>query len=71
MRTAKDLGLDGNTQGAGRAQVYNAYASLKPVEPPEPPAPPEPPEPPGPPAPPAPPGDGCRTQIMRALGLAK
>jgi serine protease AprX len=74
MRTAKDLGLDGNTQGAGRAQVYNAYASLKPVEPPEPPGPPEPPEPPEspePPTPPAPPGDGCRTQIMRALGLAK
>ena len=69
MRTAKDLGLDGNTQGAGRAQVYNAYASLKPVEPPGPPEPPEPPEPPT--TPPTPPGDGCRTQIMRALGLAK
>jgi serine protease AprX len=71
-RTAKDLGLDGNTQGAGRAQVYNAYASLEPAEPP-PSEPPEPPEPPPsePPEPPTPPRDGCRTQIMRALGLAK
>jgi len=33
MRSAKDLGLADNTQGAGRAQVYNTYASLKPVEP--------------------------------------
>jgi serine protease AprX len=51
MRSAKDLGLDSNTQGSGRAQVYNAYASLKPADPgPEP-------------------GDGCLTQILRALGL--
>ena len=56
MRTAKDLGLDGNTQGAGRSQVYNAYASLQPVEPPEPPTPP---------------GDGCLIRIMRALRLVE
>ncbi len=62
MRSAKDLGLDGHTQGAGRAQVYNTYASLKPIGP-------EPPEPPTPPTPP--PGDGCLTQILRGLGLAK
>lgn len=76
MRTAKNLGLEGNTQGSGRAQVYNAYASLKPIGPPTPepptPEPPEPPEPPAPPTPPTPPsGDGCLTQILRALGLAK
>lgn len=81
-RTARNLGLDANTQGAGRAQVYSAYASLKPIEPlppeppepepPEPPEPPAPPEPPTPPTPPTPPpGDGCLTQILRALGLAK
>lgn len=75
MRSAKDLGLDGNIQGSGRAQVYNAYASLKPVEPPEPPTEPEPPEPPEPPIEPEPPtpppGGGCLTAILRALGLAK
>jgi subtilisin family serine protease len=64
IRSAKDLGMDGNSQGSGRVQVYNAYASLKPVEPPEPPEPPT--EPPTPP-----PGGGCLTAILRALGLAK
>jgi serine protease AprX len=61
MRSAKDLGLDENTQGAGRAQIYNAYASLKPVEPGPGPGPEPGPEP----------GDGCLTRVLRALGLAK
>jgi subtilisin family serine protease len=73
MRSAKDLGLNRNTQGAGRSQVYNAYASLKPAQPPtpEPPEPPPPTEPPEPPIEPPPPREGCLTRVMRALGLAK
>lgn len=70
MRSAKDLGLDGNAQGAGRAQVYRAYASLEPVTPgPEPGPEPEPePEPePGPTPEPV----GCLEALLRGLGLSK
>jgi len=38
MRTAKDLGLDANTQGTGRVDVFNAY--LDGATPPPPPPPP-------------------------------
>jgi hypothetical protein len=70
MRTAKNLGLDGNTQGAGRAQVYIAYASLKPVGPPPTPGPTPGPIP-GPEPGPGPEPEGCLKMILRALGLAK
>jgi subtilisin family serine protease len=70
MRTAKNLGLDGNTQGAGRAQVYIAYASLKPVVPPPTPGPTPGPIP-GPEPGPGPEPEGCLKMILRALGLAK
>ena len=50
-----DLGLDANTQGAGRV---DAYAALKGEEPP-----------PGPP-PPTPPS-GCLTQPLQLLGIRR
>ena len=57
MQTAKDLGFEANTQGAGRADVYQAY--LKAVPPPEEPEEPEQPTEPG----------GCWEAIKRALGI--
>jgi len=44
--TARNLGLDENTQGAGRAIVYAAYQRAIGTEPPPPPPPPPPEEPP-------------------------
>lgn len=56
MNTAKDLGLDANTQGKGRAQVFDAYQSALEQEPqPQPPAPPKPPT-------------GCLAVLQRWLG---
>ncbi|MEW5721312.1 MAG: S8 family peptidase, partial [Chloroflexota bacterium] len=46
MDTAKDLGLDANTQGKGRAEAFAAYQSALGQEPQPPPTPP-------------PPGPGC------------
>lgn len=57
MNTAKDLGLDANTQGKGRAQVFNAYQSALEQEPQ-----------PQPPAPPPPPPTGCLAVLRRWLG---
>jgi serine protease AprX len=57
MQTAKDLGFDANTQGAGRADVYQAY--LQAVTPPEEPEEPEEPTEP----------EGCWQAIKRALGM--
>lgn len=57
MNTAKDLGLDANTQGKGRAQVFAAYQSALGQAPqPQPPAP-------------TPPGTGCLSVLQRWLGL--
>jgi serine protease AprX len=55
MRTARNIGYEANAQGAGRADVYQAYLG-------EPSPPPEPPEPP------QPPGEGCMTTLLRLLG---
>ena len=55
MRTARNIGYEANAQGAGRADVYQAYLG-------EPSPTPEPPEPP------QPPGDGCMTTVLRLLG---
>jgi len=58
MNTAKDLGLDANTQGKGRAQVFVAYQSALGQEPQ-----------PQPPAPPTPPGTGCLATLQRWFGM--
>jgi serine protease AprX len=63
MQTAEDLGFEANTQGAGRADVHQAYLQAI-TPPPEPPQPPEPPEPEPPPEP-----EGCWQAIKRALGM--
>jgi serine protease AprX len=52
MNTAKDLGLDANTQGKGRAEAFAAYQSALGQEPPPPP----------------PPGPGCWETIKSVLG---
>lgn len=57
MNTAKDLGLDANAQGKGRAQVFDAYQSALEQEPQ-----------PQPPAPPPPPPTGCLAVLRRWLG---
>jgi subtilisin family serine protease len=58
MNTAKNLGLDANTQGKGRAQVFAAYQSALGQEPQ-----------PQPPAPPTPPGTGCLATLQRWFGM--
>jgi len=58
MNTARDLGLDANTQGKGRAQVFAAYQSALGQEPQ-----------PQPPAPPPPPGTGCLATLQRWFGV--
>lgn len=57
LNSAKDLGLDANTEGKGRAQVFAAYQIIStPVPPPQPPPPQPPPtEPPPQPPPTEPP----------------
>ncbi len=70
--TAKDLGLDPNTQGKGRAQVFAAYQAITtpqaapppqpPTEVPPPESQPPPPTPEPPPTPPQP-GGGCRDLV--------
>ncbi len=57
MQTAKNIGLDANTMGAGRAQIFAAHQWLA-NQVPEPPPPPPPPPPPVPPPTP-PPTKGC------------
>jgi subtilisin family serine protease len=76
MTTAKDLGLDANTQGKGRADVFAAFQAV--TTPPPPPPTPPPPEPPPPTPPPTPPpepppqpppaGGGCRDLVKSFLG---
>ncbi len=79
MATARDLGLDPNTQGKGRADLVAASQALAPAAPPpvtppteEPPAPTPPPseQPPAPePTPtPEPPPGGCRELIRSFFG---
>ncbi len=72
MNTAKDLGLDANTQGKGRADVFAAYQAVTSPQPqPEPPPPEPPPTPPPPePPPPQPPpqGSGCLDLVKSFLG---
>lgn len=66
MQSAKDMQLDANTQGRGRAQVFAAYqliASPTPIPPPPQPAPP-PIEPPPPPT-----GGGCLQLVKTMLGI--
>lgn len=60
---AVDLGLDANTQGAGRANVFAAW----PGPPPPPPEPPEPPPPTPTPPPPTPEPPGCWEAIRRVF----
>jgi serine protease AprX len=60
METAKDLGLDANTQGNGRAQVFSAYQKVL-GETPIPPTPTPTPEPPPQP-------DGCLPLLKSLLG---
>lgn len=67
VTTARDLGLDGNTQGAGRAIVHAAY--LRAVGEPPPPPPPVEPPPPPPPPPVEPPRKGCLGSAMGLLAL--
>ena len=55
MSTAKDLGLDPNTQGKGRAEVFAAYQSALGQAPQPQPTP-------------TPPGQGCWTLIKSVLG---
>jgi subtilisin family serine protease len=56
MNTAKDLGLDANTQGKGRAQAFAAYQSALGQTPePQPPTP-------------TPPGQGCWETIKSVFG---
>ncbi|RLC70258.1 MAG: hypothetical protein DRI52_07410 [Chloroflexi bacterium] len=62
MQTAKDLGFEANTQGAGRADVHQAYLLASAPPPPEEPGEPEPPQPPGEP-------EGCWQAIKRALRM--
>lgn len=63
MSTAKNLGLDANAQGTGRADVFAAYqAALG-----ETPVPAQPPTPPPTPTPPPQPG-GCFETISKILG---
>lgn len=57
MNTAKDLGLDPNTQGKGRAQVFAAYQSALGQTPT-----------PQPPGPPTPPGTGCFEMVKSIFG---
>jgi subtilisin family serine protease len=61
MNTAKSLGLDPNTQGTGRAQVFQAYQVAIGTEP-------VPTPPPTPTPTPTPPGDGCLSAIKSLLG---
>jgi len=58
MNTAKNLGLDANTQGKGRADAFAAYQSALGQEPQ-----------PQPPTPPTPPGTGCLAVLQRWFGL--
>jgi serine protease AprX len=64
MGTALDLGLDGNTQGAGRADPYAALIGEVPEPSPEPTPEPEPDLPTPTPIP-----SGCLTQPLQILGL--
>lgn len=57
MSAAVNLGLDANTQGAGRADVYAAVHGTTPTPPPTPPPTPEPPP-------------GCLGSVLRLLRLA-
>ena len=67
MSTAKDLGLDPNTQGKGRAQIFGAFQAISssppPLPPPLEPPPPEPTPSPTPTPQPTPPGGGCRDLV--------
>jgi serine protease AprX len=62
MGTAKNLNLDPNTQGTGRAQVFLAYQVAIGAEPM-----PTPPPTPTPTPTPTPPGDGCFEAIKSLL----
>lgn len=59
MSTARNLNLDANAQGSGRADVSAAYQQAQT---------PPPPPPPPPPTPPPPPGGGCFDLIKSLLG---
>jgi serine protease AprX len=58
INTAKNLGLDANTQGKGRADAFAAYQSALGQTPQ-----------PQPPTPPTPPGTGCLAVLQRWFGL--
>ncbi len=69
METAVNLGLDGNAQGSGRADAYQAY--LGQVEPSPPSPTPSPPSPtPSPPSPPAT-NEGCRELLRGVFGSSR
>lgn len=61
MGTAKNLNLDPNSQGTGRAQVFQAYQVVIGTEP-------MPTPPPTPTPTPAPPGNGCLGMLKSLLG---
>lgn len=66
--TTKDLALDPNIQGKGRAQVFVAYQSLPTAPQPQPEPQPQP-QPPTPTPTPIPaPGDGCASLVKSLLG---
>jgi subtilisin family serine protease len=69
MNTSKNLGLDPNTVGKGRADVFAAYQSIGMPEPqPQPQPQPEPqPEPGPPPTPQPPPQNGGCLQLIKSF----
>jgi serine protease AprX len=72
MAHTKNLGLDQNTQGAGRVQVFEVFQSIASPEPEPPPAPepepePEPPPTPEPPPPQPPPTGGGCLQLVKGF----
>ena len=60
MQTAKDLGLDANTEGTGRAQVFAAYQAIGSQPAPTPTPTPSPL--------PSPLPDGCKELLKRVFG---
>ncbi len=70
MATAVDLGLDANSQGTGRCDVYAAWETVHAPPPPPDPTPTPPPDPtPTPAPPPKPPPGGCVLTLLLAFHM--